>query len=248
VGAKLVVLDVAFRNARNEAEDAALETAIAKAKNVLLFTYLKREQWPTPSGTLDIHRVMPPLKRFAQHALGSGSFTLPKERTVQHTLLSTPDGQTPVQPVLVAKHWGKGSAIRPSTPYFINYYGPAFHLNNLGVDQLLQRPAQELVHLKNKVIYIGLAETVQTEQQDTYPTVFTKRFGIELSGVEISATVASNIMDGSLLTAPKIVQRVLLVSLTIALLVTAYCVKPTILVATSIASLIQPPQALQYWR
>ena len=39
---------------------------------------------------------------------------------------------------------------------------------------------------------MGLVEAQQTEQQDAYPTVYSSADGLDLSGVEISATAFGN--------------------------------------------------------
>lgn len=87
-----------------------------------------------------------------------------------------------------------------STPYphTINFYGPPSTLNTLPIDQALLIDIEQLKNrVNNKVVYIGLAETAQTEQQDAYRTVYTQENGLDLSGVEISATVLGNLLDNN---------------------------------------------------
>jgi adenylate cyclase len=77
----------------------------------------------------------------------------------------------------------------------INFYGPAGHLTQWPIDQLLRMPAAQLQALvADKIVYVGVIETLQTEQVDTYRTVYSSRAGIDLSGVEISATVTANLL------------------------------------------------------
>lgn len=83
---------------------------------------------------------------------------------------------------------------------FINFYGPPGHLPQWPIDQVLaMQPAERGQFFAGKIVYVGLVENQQTEQQDAYKTVFSKANGLDLSGVEISATVLGNILHGQVL-------------------------------------------------
>lgn len=197
--AKLIALDIALKEARDENGDASLEQAIADAGNVMLFTYLKREHLFLPRGLADIEQVQPPIKRFAKHALGSGTFTLPKGGMVHYTDLTSHPGGVPIQPLMVTEALAPSNPLITAPPkrFYINYYGPARSFQTWDIDQLLLQPEKILPKLKNALVYIGYLEMGQTEQVDTYPTVFTTRLGVDLSGVEISATVSANLLENS---------------------------------------------------
>lgn len=76
---------------------------------------------------------------------------------------------------------------------YLNFYGPPGHLPQWPVDQVLNMTADERrAALGGKIVYVGLVETQQTEQQDAYPTVYSNADGLDLSGVEISATAFGN--------------------------------------------------------
>src|SRR5690606_22507695 len=78
----------------------------------------------------------------------------------------------------------------------INFYGPSGTIPTLPIDRLLSmEPALLADSIRNKIVYIGYFTDAQTEQKDAYRTVFTNRFGVDLSGVEISATVLANLLD-----------------------------------------------------
>lgn len=87
-------------------------------------------------------------------------------------------------------------ALQTDKRFYINYYGPPGTLTTIPMDKLLQAidEPDKNNKLHNKVIYIGFAEPGQTEQQDAYRTVFTQSNGVDLSGVEISATVFANLL------------------------------------------------------
>lgn len=93
-------------------------------------------------------------------------------------------------------------AIYHADQHTINFYGPPGTLPTLTIDRVLQEPDRFKHRFKNKLVYIGLAETAQTEQQDAYRTAFTLATGVDLSGVEISATVLGNLLQENALTPP----------------------------------------------
>ena len=77
---------------------------------------------------------------------------------------------------------------------YLNFYGPAGHLTHLSYDQALRASA---VQVRDKAVFVGLAEFDPTLQRDTYPTVYSNPRGIDLSGVEIGATAFANLLEGS---------------------------------------------------
>ncbi len=97
----------------------------------------------------------------------------------------------------------------------VNYYGPPRTVTSLsyhcalGIDCSKPHPGhgamteaglRELVH--GKVVFVGYSEWVQMSQKDFFPTPFTQATGEKLSGVEIAATVFSNLKEESSLSAP----------------------------------------------
>lgn len=253
--AALVVFDVAFKSARSEEEDLRLQTAIAAANRVVLFDYLKRFQVDNPQSesSADVEEFIPPLKRFADVARGSGHFVLPKTQASVaffYPVLEV-QGQPRLSQPLVAyslfapqlwrqyldkvKQAGAPMAhgeydwvaikdfSAPQKSAFaklcqdascqtlwrcfnspegvlINFYGPPGHLPQWPIDQVLAMSAQEKSrYFAGKIVYVGLIENQQTEQQDAYRTVFTKANGLDLSGVEISANVLGNLLQGNFL-------------------------------------------------
>ncbi len=80
----------------------------------------------------------------------------------------------------------------------INFYGPAQTFNHIDIDRALALTDGEFKQeFSHKIVYIGYLETRQTEQQDTYQTVFSGPQGVDVSGVEISATVFSNLLHNT---------------------------------------------------
>ncbi len=85
---------------------------------------------------------------------------------------------------------------------FIDFYGPPRTVKTIPyVCVLSPCSSQELgstppFDFSGKAVFVGLSETAQSEQQDRFPTVFTSENGLELSGVEITATVFANLLEG----------------------------------------------------
>jgi adenylate cyclase len=79
-GASVIALDIFFADARDAADDAALAAAIARAGNVVLFAYTKREL-PAPAGQsadwLVVQRLVPPIAPLAAAARALAPFPLP---------------------------------------------------------------------------------------------------------------------------------------------------------------------------
>lgn len=249
-GAQLIVFDVAFKDARSEEEDAALEAAIRASGRVVLFDYLKRYQVDggkqAADGKADIEEIIPPLLRFNRVALGSGPFVLPKSAAlVDHfyplmdvhgelTLSQPLKALSLVQPEAWQAFLTRLKQVAPDATehapiwqqitrfstaqrqaflsscrdpvclslwhsfnhpggVFINFYGPPGFLPQWPIDQVLSMtPEERREALGGKVVYVGLVEAQQTEQQDAYPTVYSSADGLDLSGVEISATAFGN--------------------------------------------------------
>ncbi len=76
-------------------------------------------------------------------------------------------------------------------------------------------PAALQEAVRNKVVYVGYADQRQTEQQDAYRTVFSDGRGVDISGVEISATVFANLWEQNYLT-PAPSWLIFIISLSIA--------------------------------
>ncbi len=280
-GAQLIVFDVAFKDPRNEEEDAALEAAIKTSQRVVLFDYLKRYQLDGGgklafAGKVDIEEIIPPLARFRDVALGSGPFVLPKSAAlVDHFYpLMQVQGKLSLSQPLIALSFAKPEfwqtfserlqqleagerdgvdkkELEGNTPLawqsvhsltnkqrqaflrtckdslclslwhclnhpagvLINFYGPPGHLPQWSLDQVLaMAPQEQRAAFAEKIVYVGLVETQQTEQQDAYPTVYSNGDGLDLSGVEISATALGNLLHRQMLViAPYWQQAVLLI-------------------------------------
>ncbi|MCB1984287.1 MAG: adenylate/guanylate cyclase domain-containing protein [Burkholderiales bacterium] len=89
--------------------------------------------------------------------------------------------------------------------YYLNFYGPPRTIKTIPYYQFLTPSAgnNELSHtaleqVRNKVVFIGLSATTQSENEiirDAYHSVFTDPEGVKISGVEIAATAFANLLE-----------------------------------------------------
>ena len=266
--APLIVMDIAFKNEREAVMDEALANAIAQHGRVILFTYLKRHQIDNAGAFIDIEEVFPPANIFAQEALATGPFVLPKypakvafadlfHREGKRVLASQPllafsaarfsestnieettfklvsAAQTAANYRAFAKHYpdvpaNTFHALRSQEPLVINFYGGPQTLPSLPIDKLLAMPVDALTEkVRGKTVYIGYLETQQTEQQDAYLTVYSTAQGLDISGVEISATTFSNLAHGHSLRALPASLGLILNILLIAFIWLSYRLSPS---------------------
>ncbi|HEY6528943.1 MAG TPA: adenylate/guanylate cyclase domain-containing protein [Cellvibrionaceae bacterium] len=254
-GARLIVFDVAFKDARTEEEDASLEAAIKASNRVVLFDYLKRYQLDAGvQGRADVEEIIPPLQRFKSASRGSGHFVLPKSAgLVDHfypvmELQGEPKLSQPLTAFSLAdpvgwqaflqrlnsaapefnggntiwqhiKHFSSQQqraflhtcsdalclslwhSFTHTQGVFINLYGPPGHLPQWQIDDVLAMALDKRQEIfREKIVYVGLVENQQTEQLDAYRTVYSKDDGLDLSGVEISASALGNLLHRQMLT------------------------------------------------
>ncbi len=82
--------------------------------------------------------------------------------------------------------------------HYLNFYGPPGTIPVIPVTKLLAATTREdtKVDLAGKVVFIGVAELDDPGQPDGFYSVFTRRDGVDLSGVEIAATAFANMLTG----------------------------------------------------
>jgi adenylate cyclase len=92
---------------------------------------------------------------------------------------------------------------------FLNFYGPAGTIDTHSYHTLLGAQSDPVLatvdttgsaELNGKVVFVGLSENLRPQRQDGYHTVFSKRNGVDLSGVEVAATAFANLLEDRPLT------------------------------------------------
>jgi adenylate cyclase len=81
---------------------------------------------------------------------------------------------------------------------YLNFYGPPRTITTIPFHRALQlddgpQRAEDL-DVNGKVVFVGMSETLTSEREDSFYTVFSQANGVFLSGVEIAATAFSNLV------------------------------------------------------
>jgi len=78
---------------------------------------------------------------------------------------------------------------------YLNFFGPARSIETFTYDAVLNNRLPNNFSFKNKIVFLGFSERLQPEQLDNFNTIYSKKNGVDLSGVEIAATAFSNLYD-----------------------------------------------------
>jgi adenylate cyclase len=73
--------------------------------------------------------------------------------------------------------------------HYLNFYGPPATIRRIPYDDALGDP-----DVAGKVVFVGASELASAEQDDDFSTVFGREDGVDVSGVEIAATVFANLL------------------------------------------------------
>ena len=285
-GASVIAFDLSFDEPRSSEEDDLFAGAIRRARNVVLCEYLKKEQvlvsgkTGSPSGALEIERLLPPIPSLAKSAVGLAAFPLPKVpvKVSQYWTFKTESGDSPTLPVVAfqvftlsiydefldlmnqvtqsrftarlpnkdalvnsrnVEHFiqeirgifenepslaermmtelqkkadspadhGRVQLLRSlvqmyhagPSPY-LNFYGPPGTITALPyseVLQLMEKPTakEKRLDFNGKAVFIGLIESLPSEQRDAFHTALSDSSGLDISGVEMAATAFSNLLE-----------------------------------------------------
>jgi adenylate cyclase len=89
---------------------------------------------------------------------------------------------------LAALYTGDGTRL-------LNLYGPAGTVPAVSYDQVLALSPEAMAsRFRGRAVFVGFAETLQTEQVEHFATAFSSSESPDLSGVEIAATAFSNLL------------------------------------------------------
>jgi adenylate cyclase len=115
----------------------------------------------------------------------------------------------------------------------INYYGPPATFPTLSYSDILSPEAADIAALKERIrdraVFIGAAKKTWSGQKDGFYTVFSQPDGLDLSGVEIAATVYANLLENSQVRrSGPIVSAALLVACSLAACLISFLLSPTL--------------------
>lgn len=225
-GAKVIGLDILFSEPSEPAEDQALAQALRKAGNVVLVNTVSVINDPLFRQTIRID----PLPAFREvAAVGSPWINLDADGVVRRMRL--PRANQPSFAQQVIRHFLESKSIAPPLPeqaiedeteQVINHPGPQRTLKTVSYYQALDY--EQLLPpgiFNDKIVLVGRSlEATPTLEQlsgDMFLTPFSWVSGEPVAGVEIQATIISNLLEDQLIDAPSRLGRwVLLLSLALA--------------------------------
>ncbi len=99
--------------------------------------------------------------------------------------------------IALSKLYGGGDA------YYLNFYGPPATISTIPYHLVLaeddKRTLSNETALAGRVVFVGTLELSTADQEDGFYTAFSRKDGIDLSGVEIAATAFANLLTGQIL-------------------------------------------------
>lgn len=100
----------------------------------------------------------------------------------------------------------------PDSPY-LNYYGPPGTVRTLSYRDVLERldPAALRERVGGRTVFVGFAEHFQPEQRDNFYSVYSRDSGLDVSGVEIAATLFANLLHRQTVQPLATANRILLI-------------------------------------
>ncbi|GJL56440.1 MAG: hypothetical protein NPIRA02_35720 [Nitrospirales bacterium] len=114
------------------------------------------------------------------------------------------------------------SSYHRSTSQYLDFYGPprtittipySCALDMCGLHKSQATTSEPPIDFRDKAVFVGFSEQVESEQRDRFHTVFTSPSGLYLSGVEISATAFANLFENRHITPLPLWIHLLLVAL-----------------------------------
>ena len=211
-GARVIGFDILFAERSQPDEDSALERAMREARNVVLLS----EQVITNDPLFRYTTRLDPIEPFkAVATVGLSSLQIYPDGTVRRARLGFPDIASfalQVARLYVAdqalQHTKtqppgrkRGEGLDPSQEILINYLGPPRTVKTVSYYQALEFDRMlPPGFFAGKIVLVGRATQAAPEPQRAAPDVFHTAFlvGAEglTPGVEIQATIISNILTG----------------------------------------------------
>ena len=194
-GARAIGFDVVFADPTAEAEDAALERAIAQAGPVVLAA--AREK--VDSGNAVLWTDVPPLRRFVQAgALPGDAVVEPDEDFVVRRASTPPDSLAMQLARLARQRQGVGAAeLAPLE--LIAYRGPRGTFDTRSYYQAVLPGLLPPGFFKDKIVLVGRSALTATELQAAQADLFNAPFAAAggerlFPGVELQATQVDNLL------------------------------------------------------
>ncbi len=96
---------------------------------------------------------------------------------------------------------------------YVNFYGPPGSISTISYSDILNpdRSGGKRLDAAGKAVFVGLSDTRQLQEEDVFFTVFSQDNGMDLSGVEIAATVFANLLTDSWVTPLGLLPNILVI-------------------------------------
>jgi adenylate cyclase len=220
-GVKKVVFDILFLDASaDEVADQRLAQAIAKVPTAL-GAEASMQQMSGAGGSYIIEDLLTPYPPFQKNAAAIGLVGLPSDQGVIRRFLVERSSQA--RELATLSEVGAGLLVtskqaRPGPRDLINYYGPARTIPVLPFYEVLDTEAK-LPDLKGHTVYVGLM--LRTDTGPAQKDIFSAPYGGNIFGVEVHATAAANLLDGSWIRRASAGYEVLLAALGVFLMTLA---------------------------
>jgi adenylate cyclase len=196
-GAKAVAFDVVFEDPGDPEQDESLRSALADTGSVVIGATVELVK----DSLYNEARQIEPWEPFAKAAAAVADVNLPTDRDgVIRSVWLDPNGRPGL--ALAAYEVATGDrSHRGEESRFIDYYGPArIGIKTVSVYQALD-PERYLPRdfFNGKIAFVGLSNPAASgpAPKDAFLTPFTGGRGETTYGVEIHATIAANLLDGS---------------------------------------------------
>lgn len=196
-GARAIAFDVLFEDPGDPERDEALLSAMEDTGIVVIGATVELVE----DRNFNKATQRDPWEPFADAAAAVGEVNLPADRDgVIRSAWLSPEGRPGL--ALAAYEVATGDeSLREEGTRFIDYYGPARRgIVTQSVYQALD-PGRYLPKgfFRGKIVFVGLSEPAAAGQsaKDAFRTPFTGAHGETTYGVEIHATIAANLLDGS---------------------------------------------------
>ena len=199
-GAKLIVLDLVPQRTRDEHGDRQLARVLEDSPTVI-GRYSERLTDVDPSGisrsTVVTSDPIPLFEASADSVISIAVRTT--NGRVEHIrLLDTEQQRGQRVPLLTPLRTFVSETINePSDRDFINFYGGPSTLPSISFSRLLDGSSGNDEFFRDRVVFVGIASPTGigfNEEKDSFPTSFSSH---SMFGVEIHATIAANLIDGS---------------------------------------------------
>jgi len=203
-GAKLIMLDLIFEREWQETQDDQKLAKALRSSPSIIGRSAREFSEPTLSGDRSVQRTLiQPAPLFAQAAKHVISLNIPvdadgKSRGVN---LSNERGfrsdtNVPLLPAL--REFVSPSLVEPGAFDFINFYGGPSTILSLSAKRLLSADdAVDPAYFKDRMVFVGVYADAAVGIDGKSDVFMTSYSDESMAGVEIHATIAANLLDGT---------------------------------------------------